>query len=75
MSLVPRNSRAWSRRQKPLSGCRVSSGVTLEATSGALAAECRKESDEMYEDLGKKFGLDRHSLKDCWRRYKLAHDL
>jgi hypothetical protein len=49
--------------------------VTLEATSGALAAECRKESDEMYEDLGKKFGLDRHSLKDCWRRYKLAHDL
>jgi hypothetical protein len=33
----------------PLSGCRVSSGVTLKATSGTLAGECRKESDEMYE--------------------------
>jgi hypothetical protein len=33
------------------------------------------KDDDMYEELGKKFKLDRHFLKDCWHRYKLAHDL
>jgi hypothetical protein len=33
------------------------------------------KDDEMYEALGKRFGLDRNFLKECWRRYKLAHCL
>jgi hypothetical protein len=33
------------------------------------------KDDNMYRDLGKRFGLSRKNLKDYWARYKRAHCL
>jgi hypothetical protein len=42
---------------------------------GEAIQNCYPKDENMYDDLGERFGLDRRFMKDCWRRYRLAHGL